>query len=492
MQPKHGFMRLSPLSHLERMPQLRIVQCNHKGRTKMKKYHRQNKSKPISHRQNDMQPPMKSNQRGDVQKKTSVEFHTLVGARPQHRDLPASPNGQSVAPSDAPTAASPDLSTTIVPTNAEVGNNDTVGAEPNIGVETGKDGSEEEMVVPARAIPFHPLAEIFPMLAEDRMHELALDIKEHGLLDAIVMHEEQILDGRCRYLACDLAGVKPKFESYDGDDPLGYVISRNLHRRHLSGSQLAMVAARVSDLKIGANQHTAGTPIGAAAKALNVSARSVTRAKEVLCTGVPELAKAVEDGEVSVSAAAEISRLSETEQREFVRPEGEGETASKRPGVKRRHASRRKPTARAKGDKTATAAEMAQLKVELADKAERLRKAEEELAIRESPPEAVNDAPPEHAQQRLPDERDVEMERLRTDLSTAREALCTVTQELAAARGEMPTIPMFLERLDSAKEAVLEDLLGTFERKLMPKLADAPAAVRVKFLDEVGRLVRGI
>jgi hypothetical protein len=51
---------------------------------------------------------------------------------------------------------------------------------------------------------------------------------------------------------------------------------------------------------------------------------------------------------------------------------------------------------------------------------------------------------------------------------------------------------MFLERLDSAKEAVLEDLLGTFERKLMPKLADAPAAVRVKFLDEVGRLVRGI
>jgi hypothetical protein len=51
---------------------------------------------------------------------------------------------------------------------------------------------------------------------------------------------------------------------------------------------------------------------------------------------------------------------------------------------------------------------------------------------------------------------------------------------------------MFLERLDPAKEAMLEDLLGTFERKLVPKLADAPPAVRVKFLDEVGRLVHGL
>jgi hypothetical protein len=208
--------------------------------------------------------------------------------------------------------------------------------------------------------------------------------------------------------------------------------------------------------------------------------------------GVPELAKAVEGGEVSVSAAAEISRLSETEQRELVRPEGEGETASKRPGAKRRYASRRNRTARAKGDKTATAAEMARLKVELADKLERLRKAEEERATHEAAPEAVIDAPPEHAQQRFPDERDVEMERLRTDLATTSEALRNATDELASAHGEMPPLPPFLKSLDPVQQAMVEDLVGTFRREVMPKLTNTPTVVREKFLDEVGRLVRGL
>jgi hypothetical protein len=83
----------------------------------------------------------------------------------------------------------------------------------------------------------HPLADIFPMLTGDRLHDLAQDIKDHGLLDAIVMHEDKILDGRGRYLACEMAGVEPKFENYVGDDPVSYVVSHNLYRRHLTESQ---------------------------------------------------------------------------------------------------------------------------------------------------------------------------------------------------------------------------------------------------------------
>ena len=88
-------------------------------------------------------------------------------------------------------------------------------------------------------------AEIFPMLDDDRLNELVRDIKDHGLLDAIVLYEGKILDGRCRYLACKVAGVEPRFEIYDGADALGFAVSRNLHRRHLNESQRAMVAARV-------------------------------------------------------------------------------------------------------------------------------------------------------------------------------------------------------------------------------------------------------
>ena len=57
----------------------------------------------------------------------------------------------------------------------------------------------------------HPAADIFPLLSEADLRELADDIKEHGQLDPIEILEDtnQILDGRNRYLACQLAGVEP-------------------------------------------------------------------------------------------------------------------------------------------------------------------------------------------------------------------------------------------------------------------------------------------
>lgn len=71
---------------------------------------------------------------------------------------------------------------------------------------------------------------------------------------------------------------------YEGDDPVGFVVSLNLHRRHLDESQRAMVAGKIATLAQGSNQHA---PIGApsqdnAADMLNVGRRSVQRAREVL------------------------------------------------------------------------------------------------------------------------------------------------------------------------------------------------------------------
>src|SRR2546430_2126468 len=69
--------------------------------------------------------------------------------------------------------------------------------------------------------------------------ELVRDIEERGLLQPIVLCDELILDGRNRYRACRHAGVEPQFEEWSGDSPTAYVLSLNLHRRHLTEGQLA-------------------------------------------------------------------------------------------------------------------------------------------------------------------------------------------------------------------------------------------------------------
>jgi hypothetical protein len=164
----------------------------------------------------------------------------------------------------------------------------------------------------------HPLADIFPLLDGAEFDELVADVREHGLREAIVVFENQILDGRNRYRACQAAGIEPTFTAYTGDDPVGYVISLNLRRRHLNTSQRAMVAAKLSTLKLGDNRHSEGLPIGRGSELLNVGARSAARAREVIDRGAPELVHAVEHGEASVSAAADVATLPEDEQREIV------------------------------------------------------------------------------------------------------------------------------------------------------------------------------
>lgn len=163
---------------------------------------------------------------------------------------------------------------------------------------------------------FHPLANIFPLVEGPEFADLVADIREHGLHEPIVMFEDRVLDGRNRLRACEAAGIEPAFTVYTGDDPVAFVVSLNLRRRHLDESQRAMVAAKLATLRAGDNQHSEGLPIGRSSELLNVGERSVARAREVQEHGTPELVHAVEHGAVSVSAAADVATLSAQEQRE--------------------------------------------------------------------------------------------------------------------------------------------------------------------------------
>lgn len=94
-------------------------------------------------------------------------------------------------------------------------------------------------------IPAHEAAAIFPLMDGNELNQLVADIKSHGLLEPIVMFNGKVLDGRNRLRACELADVEPLFVEWEpngSSSPTEWVVSHNLHRRHLSVAQRAALA----------------------------------------------------------------------------------------------------------------------------------------------------------------------------------------------------------------------------------------------------------
>ena len=172
---------------------------------------------------------------------------------------------------------------------------------------------------PPSGMRWHPYADIFPWIDGPAFKELVEDVRQNGVLEPIVFLDGAILDGRNRYMAAREAGVEYPRVEYTGDDPLGFVISRNLKRRHLSESQRAMVAAKLAKMPAHrpADDNSANLRTSDAAAMLNVSERSVETARKVEREGAPELIEAVETGEASVSAAALVVTLPKEEQAEI-------------------------------------------------------------------------------------------------------------------------------------------------------------------------------
>ncbi len=171
---------------------------------------------------------------------------------------------------------------------------------------------------------FHPLADLFPLMSEREFGHLCANIAENGLREAIWTHENKIVDGRNRYNACVKLGLEPRFREWDRIGSLvNFVVSLNLHRRHLSESQRAMVAAKLTTIDASGEPsqicETLSQPN--AAKLLNVSPRLVFGAKKVLEKGVPELAEKVEAGEkgFTVSSAERIAELPKGKQKRLIR-----------------------------------------------------------------------------------------------------------------------------------------------------------------------------
>ena len=173
---------------------------------------------------------------------------------------------------------------------------------------------------PPDPIRFHPLAEMFPY-DPDLVHELEPDIAENGVLEPIVFMDGSILDGRHRYMAARALEVAYPRVEYEGDDPLGFVISKNLARRHLTDGQRATIAAKIADLAPGRPGKTppdGGISTAKAAELMNVSVRTVERAKTVQQNADPEVVDAVQKGEITLARAETLSKLPKDEQKRLI------------------------------------------------------------------------------------------------------------------------------------------------------------------------------
>lgn len=179
-------------------------------------------------------------------------------------------------------------------------------------------------------LKFHPLAELFPMMTGKAFDDFVEDIKINGLLDPIWTYKGVGIDGRNRLRACNKLGMQVRTREWDGDEPklLEFVISLNLHRRHLKDAQRAMIAARLKPA-LGRNDRCNiltgeqldpvincghGRSVKKAGDLLNVSQCSVERACKVIEKGIPDLIAAVDACKVAVSTAADLAEFQKDEQ----------------------------------------------------------------------------------------------------------------------------------------------------------------------------------
>lgn len=154
----------------------------------------------------------------------------------------------------------------------------------------------------------HELALVFPPMTEPEFAAFKADIREHGQREPITLYEGKILDGLHRYRACQELGLEPRVVRFEGNPRAAaqLVVGRNFHRRHLTTSQRAMVAAEMCKLRPRGN--TGNSPYLTAAQAstlMGVGEDLVKDAKRLLRHGDEDILRTVREGLQSVSAAVQ-------------------------------------------------------------------------------------------------------------------------------------------------------------------------------------------
>jgi len=175
---------------------------------------------------------------------------------------------------------------------------------------------------------FHEVVYIFPDMEPDEYIKLVADIRQNGLREPIWTYQDKIIDGRHRYNACVETHTLPRYQEWDGVGSLTmFVVSLNLHRRHMNSGQKSFVALNIeSQLAIEAKENMSKgggdkksglqiivnpiiEPLHAAeqaAKIVGTNHSYVTDAKKIVATA-PELQPLVMNNVITLPEAKRLA-----------------------------------------------------------------------------------------------------------------------------------------------------------------------------------------
>jgi hypothetical protein len=153
----------------------------------------------------------------------------------------------------------------------------------------------------------HPIGQIVPPMSERERSALRNDLVVMGLQVPIVLYEGKVLDGWGRYTLCVEEKIEPRFVDYEGNDPLGFVASLNLKRRHLTYEQKNEIAKKILEWRPERSDRSIAKEVGLSHDTVaNLREEiGVSTAAEVIETKIEE-AIAAEPGKSDRAIAKEV------------------------------------------------------------------------------------------------------------------------------------------------------------------------------------------
>jgi hypothetical protein len=137
------------------------------------------------------------------------------------------------------------------------------------------------------------------------------DIENNGQREPVIVLDGMVLDGWHRFQACTQLGMAVKKFTFDpSDDPVAFVLSQNMHRRHLTASQRAAAVVACSNWSPPHRQKKSapGADLSKTTKELAIIAgtgtRTIEHAKAAEKAGLGDLVK---EGVMTAKEGAKVA-----------------------------------------------------------------------------------------------------------------------------------------------------------------------------------------